>query len=145
MVLLTLTAWEGMVLLAVGHQRVIVQCNTAALGFGLVLLAALVPSLGPAGAALGTTGISAFALVWLTTQSRRLGGARVDVTRIVRVLLANAPLGATLLVLSIVGVAWWAAVLVAVAEYPVSLRVFGVVPSTWRTMIKGDRRELVTR
>ena len=145
MVLLTMTAWEGMVLLAVGHQQVIVRCNTAALGFGLVLLAALVPSFGPAGAALGTVGISAFALVWLTTQSRRLGGARVDVTRIVRVLLANAPIAATLWLLPAAGFAWWAAVLVAVAVYPVSLRVFGVVPPTWRAALKGERNELVAR
>jgi O-antigen/teichoic acid export membrane protein len=145
MVLLTLTAWEAVVLLAAGYQRVTVRCNAVALGFGVVLHGVLIPFLGPAGAALGTVGISALTVAWLTTLSRRLAGARVDVARVARVVAANAPIAAVLLLLPAVGVAWWIAVLVGVAVYPVSLRACGVLPATWRASIGSARPQVAVR
>lgn len=133
MVLLTLTAWEAIVLLAAGYQRVTVRYNALALVLGIVLHGILIPFLGAAGAALGTVGIAAFTAAWSTTLSRRLAGARLDGRRLARVVVANVPVAAILLALPRIGVTWWESILVAVGVYPVSLRVFGVIPSTWRS------------
>ena len=136
-VLLTLTAWEAVVLLAAGYQRVTVRYNLAALGLGIVLHGALIPHLGPAGAALGTVGIALFTAVWSTALSGRLAGAHVEVAPSSRgCVIANAPVAAVLLLLPVLGLAWWAAILIAIAVYPLCLRATGVVPSTWRASFR---------
>jgi O-antigen/teichoic acid export membrane protein len=126
LVLLTVTAWEAVVLLAVERQRVTMHCNLYALGIALVVHPILIARFGVSGAAAGTVVVSGFTAAYTTLASARLAGATLDAGRLGRILVANVGVAAILLSASALG-PWWVALLLAVVAYPALLCFAGVI------------------
>jgi O-antigen/teichoic acid export membrane protein len=129
-VLLCLSAWHSIVLLASGHQRVTMLYNLAALVVGVLLHAALIPSLGPSGAAMGTVGVGGFTVACGVVMAHRLLDVSVDAGRLARVLTAGAALAAATALVGVATSSPLAGMAVGLVLYPVALGVLGVLPSS---------------
>jgi O-antigen/teichoic acid export membrane protein len=143
LVLMTVNAWQSFVLLAGGHQRTTLHYNLAALALAILLCLVLIPALGMVGAALATIGTAIFVLVWSTRAVAAQLDARLEVRRLVRILVAAlATIGAVGLV-DLAGAPWPALVVAVLVAYPLALLAAGVVRveqlALLRTRLRDDR------
>jgi len=106
---MSLCAWQAIVLLAAGRQRVTLAYNCGALVLGALIHLALIPTFGYMGAAVGTLGTTAATAVVAGMVAGRLLGTSLDRGRLVRLGLAH------LLALAVLGVATAAGLTVPVA------------------------------
>jgi O-antigen/teichoic acid export membrane protein len=126
LVFLALNAWQGLVLLAADRQRINVVYLSIAVVLNVGLDLALIPWVGPIGAAIGTL-ISGIALVGMSTFAvHRFAGATLGVAGIARVCAAGALLALTILGLRGLGVHWAIATVLGALSYPVWLAACGV-------------------
>ncbi|MEO7446793.1 MAG: oligosaccharide flippase family protein [Humibacillus sp.] len=120
-VLMTVNAWQSLVLLAGGHQRVTLRYNLVALALSLALCLVLVPAVGLVGAAVAAVVTGVFVL-WASTRAvRRHMDVTLEPTRIVRLVTLAAVCTAVLWALDVVGVVWPVAVVLALTAYAAGL------------------------
>lgn len=125
-VLMTVNAWQSLVLLSGGHQVVTLVYNLVALVIATVLCVALLPLVGITGAAWATLGTACFVLAASTTAVRRLMQATLDLGRLARVLAAGALAAAAAALLTGLGAPWYAAIPAALVVYGGALAAIGV-------------------
>jgi O-antigen/teichoic acid export membrane protein len=121
LVLMTMNVWQGLVLLAADRQGVNLAYLSAAVVLNIVLDIALVPRLGPAGAAWGTLLSAAFMAVCSTAAVAHFARATLAPSEIARVVAANAFLAGVVLGLRILGVQWVLAALIGALLYAPAL------------------------
>ncbi|MCU1537242.1 MAG: flippase [Humibacillus sp.] len=120
-VLMTVNAWQSLVLLAGGHQRVTLRYNLVALALSLALCVALVPAVGLVGAAVAAVVTGLFVL-WASTRAVRSHmDASPDTGRLLRLVALAAGCTALLWALDTARVPWPVAVLIALSAYAVGL------------------------
>jgi O-antigen/teichoic acid export membrane protein len=128
-VLMTVNAWQSLVLLAGGHQRVTLRYNLAALALSLVLCLVLVHAVGLVGAALAAVATGLFVL-WASTRAvRRHMGATLDAGTLGRVVAVAAGATAVLWALDRAGVPWPLATISGLTAYGLGLLRVGVLRS----------------
>jgi O-antigen/teichoic acid export membrane protein len=125
LVLMTLNAWQGFVLLAGGRQRVTLAYNLWALGINALLNFGLVWLVGYMGAAFTAVATAAFVTACSTAAISRLLSATLDLGRLARVVAANLALAATMAGLVRL-LSWPAAAALTLAAYPLWLHLSGV-------------------
>lgn len=109
LVMMSLCAWQAIVLLAAGRQRVTLAYNCGALVLGAVIHLALIPTFGYMGAAVGTLGTTAATALVAGVVAGRLLGTSLDRGRLARLGLAH------VLALAVFGAATAAGLTVPVA------------------------------
>ncbi|WP_404392251.1 oligosaccharide flippase family protein [Humibacillus xanthopallidus] len=128
-VLMTVNAWQSLVLLSGGHQRVTLRYNLAALALSLVLCLVLVHAVGLVGAALAAVATGLFVL-WASTRAvRHHMDAHLDVLVVGRIIAVAAVATALLWVLDSLRVPWPLAVLAALAAYAFGMQRIGLLRS----------------
>ncbi len=121
LVLMTVNAWQSMVLLAGGLQAVTLKYNAVALAISLCLCVSLVAARGLIGAALAAFGTALFVLYASTSAVRRHLDATLDWGRLTKIILAGA---FTVIVLQgsrALGAPWMLLGFLAVPPYLVAL------------------------
>jgi O-antigen/teichoic acid export membrane protein len=126
LVLMTVNAWQSLVLLSGGLQRVTLRYNIIALVIALVLCVGCVAALGMMGAALATLGTAVYVLYASTSAVRKGLQARLDPFRLVRIMIAAALTAGVLLGLDALGVPWPVLGVAAVLTYVAVLLRLGV-------------------
>ncbi len=116
-VFMTTSAWQGLVLLALGRERLTVRYNLMALVLGLCLHALLISLLGAAGAALGSIAIGMFTTAAGLIEVHRVAGLRLDGGRIARLGATWATATAAFVGTSALGGGWALATLAGIAVY----------------------------
>lgn len=126
LVFMVVTVWQGFVLLSAGRQRVTLAYQTLALAISTIAALALIPSFGPVGAAIATSGTAVVVTAISTYATARYARVTLDAERLIRIAGANALLAAALVVvLGVSGSTLLAAA--AVALYPGALLATGGV------------------
>lgn len=129
LVLMVLNAWQSLVLLSGGHQRVTLRYNLAALVFSLVTCLVLVRAVGLVGAAIATVATGLLVLGASTWAVRRHMASTLDASGLAVVVGAGlAALGATW-ALDAVGLPWPLSVVGGLATYAVVLVRLGILRS----------------
>ncbi len=106
LVVMTVNAWQSLVLLAGGHQRVVLRYNLVALGVAVVLCVVLVLAVGPVGAAMSALAVGLFVLGASTRAVRDHMAARLDWRRLAHIGVAGVPTFALVAGLTAAGVPW---------------------------------------
>ena len=117
LVAMTVNAWQSLVLLAGGHQRVVLRYNLVALGVAVVLCGVLVHGVGPVGAAVSVLATGVFVLGASTRAVRARMGATLDGRRVGSVGLAALAAAAVAGALTVAGVPWLVVVVAAALPY----------------------------
>lgn len=115
LVFMTVNAWQSLVLLSGGHQRVTLIYNTVTLVPAVIGCVVLVHAIGMVGAAVAALVTSVFVFVVSTVAVRRTMGATLESRGLARMLAAIALAGLTVGGLATLGVPWWAAAVLALA------------------------------
>jgi O-antigen/teichoic acid export membrane protein len=143
-VLMTFSAWEGIVLLALGRERLTVRYNLMALGLGLIVHGCLIAWLGAPGAALGSITIGLFTSVAGAVAVYRVAHLGLDVGRAARLLAACGVAASAFALLRLAGLTVVPDAVVAVAVYLVAVLATGLVdPRSVRTLL-AQRPSVIT-
>jgi O-antigen/teichoic acid export membrane protein len=125
LVVMTVNAWQSLVLLSGGHQRVVLRYNLAALGVALVLCATLVHLVGTVGAAISAL-ITGLFVLWASTRAvRRRMDAILDGRRLGQVAVAALVTALVVAALTAAHASWLLTVAAATVPYTVTLCRFG--------------------
>ncbi len=125
LVVMAVNAWQSLVLLSGGYQRLILRYNLAALAFALVLCGVLVSIIGVVGAAISALATALFVLVASTVAVHGRMAVSLDPAWIARALLVALVTLAVVAVLTSLGVPWILAGLLAVAAHLLAAVGFG--------------------
>ncbi|HLQ62330.1 MAG TPA: polysaccharide biosynthesis C-terminal domain-containing protein, partial [Candidatus Acidoferrales bacterium] len=118
MVLMVFSAWQSLVLLVGGLQRVALAYNLASLAVNAVLNVVLILRFGYLGASAAAVASSVFMAALSVAAPARLMGVWPDPRRLLRVLAAGALLAASVALLLWLGLPWPAALAAAAVLYP---------------------------
>jgi O-antigen/teichoic acid export membrane protein len=125
LVVMTVNAWQSLVLLSGGHQRVVLRYNLIALGLAVVLCAVLVHFVGTVGAAVSALVIGIFVL-WASTRAVRLRmHATLDGRRLGQVAVASLVTAAVVAALTAAHLPWPLTAIAATVPYAAALGEFG--------------------
>ncbi|MCZ7527866.1 MAG: oligosaccharide flippase family protein [Acidimicrobiia bacterium] len=136
LVVMSLSAWYAIVLLAVGQQHLIVRYTAAMLGVAAVVHPVLIAWLGATGAALGVLAVGLLTAAWAGRLVRRMTDARVDVSRVARVVGAGAAIGVVAVGLDVAGVGVWPAAACGALVYVPTLFLLGVAPRDLASLLR---------
>jgi len=125
LVVMTVNAWQSLVLLAGGHQGVVLRYNLVALAVSVVLCGVLVHGAGPVGAAVSALATGVFVLGASTRAVRARMAATLDGRRVGSVALAVLVTAAAAGALTVLGAPWPAVLLAAALPYAAALHRFG--------------------
>jgi O-antigen/teichoic acid export membrane protein len=125
LVLMTVNAWQSLVLLSGGHQRTVLRYNMVALGVSVVLCTVLVHLVGTVGAAVSAFLTGVVVLGASTREVRRRMHVTLDGRRLGQVAVALVVTGAGVAILVAVGLPWPLTVVAATVPYAVLLGRFG--------------------
>lgn len=126
LVLMTVNAWQGFVLVSGGHQHVPLRYQAPALVANIVLDLVLIPQFGAMGPVWATLITSTFTVACSTHACRSRLDAAVDVGGLARVIAANGLLAAAISALATANVPWWLCGALALVVYPACLLALGV-------------------
>ncbi|MBM9469150.1 oligosaccharide flippase family protein [Nakamurella leprariae] len=121
LVLMVVNAWQSLVLLAGGFQRITLRYNAIALVLTIVSCVALVAGVGMIGAALAALITAVYVLTASTLAIRRHMALTLDARRLAGVALAAAVGGLALLVARLLHLPWPVVVLAAVVGHLAAL------------------------
>ncbi|QTE29269.1 oligosaccharide flippase family protein [Pengzhenrongella sicca] len=125
LVVMTVNAWQSLVLLAGGYQRVVLRYNLVALAIAVVSCTAAVRVAGVVGAAASALGTGVLVLAFSTRAVRRRMQASLDAGRIGRITTAAAATAAVVAALSAAGAPWLLIAIGAAVPYAAILGAFG--------------------
>ncbi len=143
LVVISLSAWFAIVLLAVGKQHLIVRYTAAMLGLAVLIQPILISWQGATGAALGVAVVGLLTAAWAGRIVRRVTDATLDGSRLARVVAASAVLGVVALGLYGADVNVWIAGACGAVVYLPALLLFGVAPRDLTSLLS-VRSEVLT-